>query len=142
MRRSKRDRCGLLQNKTMDSDCYKLRRMVIDELYQFKTIVKLPRIEVRICETSHNGILGVARLGTRQIWVPENCLKRSRAILRHVICHELGHAILKLGHDDNCIIMKPTVSDRDCATNYQIETFLLSHFEAASSVSKRDRKVG
>lgn len=115
-----------LKNKKMNPECYKLRRMVIDELYQFKTFCKLPRITVRI--TEDNGtILGMARYESNIIWIAEKSLKMSRNELRHVIAHEIGHTCFNLRHDDSCPIMAPTL--RKAASESQIETFLKYHSE-------------
>jgi len=114
-----------LKNKDMDEECYKLRRQVIDILYQFKTIVNLPRITVRITHNSKSGILGVGRTGECIIWIPEEAINMGRSALRHIVCHELGHAVFSKRHDDNCPVMRPYYDEP--ATQSEIEEFLKRH---------------
>lgn len=116
-------RTKLLQNKTMNNETYALRRKVIQIIYELKSIVDLPRINVRITESDPH-ILGVGRYGTCQIWITEDCINMGRNVLRHVVVHEIGHAVFSLPHNDTCVVMKPLVSERTAASQNEIIEFL------------------
>ena len=100
----------LLKNKTMNKDTYKIRRQVIELIYQAKRLVpELPRIEVRIAENSKR-TLGVGRMGQRIIWITE----RSAAD-KSTVFHEILHAVYSTEHVEGCPLMdaveQPKVSD-------------------------------
>jgi|TARA_R100001463_G_scaffold32952_4_gene73602 hypothetical protein len=92
------------KNYKMNDDVYKIRRQIIDIIYQAKKIAELPRIDVRVGEARHN-ILGIARMGDCKIWID---VSKSGDNLLQVVLHEICHAVWSIEHDDNCPLMSPT----------------------------------
>lgn len=98
-----------LKNLKMDQDVYVLRRRVIDLIYELKRDIDLPRIEVRITE-SHKEILGVGTVSGRVIWITLETALSDYKTFFHVVCHELGHAVFGLRHDETCPLMASQVN--------------------------------
>tara|TARA_Y100000004_G_C8864932_1_gene390717 strand:+ start:42 stop:479 length:438 start_codon:yes stop_codon:yes gene_type:complete len=97
-----------IDNYKMDKEVYKKRRQVIDLIYDAKNYgIELPRIEVRIgkAKKGHEHVLGVGRMSKRIIWITENALNRNTDYLRHVVYHEIGHAVFGLNHREDCPLM-------------------------------------
>ena len=107
-------------NRKMNSDTYALRRQVIDFIYELKQHMTLPRINVRVTDSKIRGVLGVATMKGNQIWITAEAIKRSPAMMRHVVAHEIGHAVFGLAHDDKCPLMKPYVSEHETASDTEI----------------------
>jgi hypothetical protein len=104
---------NLLKNKEMSGDTYKLRRQVMELIYEAKELLNgnMPRITIRIAE--HNGqsnALGVGRMGKNIIWIEEKTLKME--YLREVVYHELCHAIWAINHNEECPLMSSTVGKK------------------------------
>ena len=98
-------------NFKMDNEVYKIRRQVIDIIYQAKKITDLPRIDVRVGEARHN-ILGLASMGDCKIWID---VSKSNKNLLQVVLHEICHAVWSIEHDKNCPLMShtaKTISDK------------------------------
>lgn len=94
----------------MNQETYKLRRKVIDIIYKLKQHLNLPRIEVRITE-DHPTYLGMGTMdSSRTIWIVQKACQFNEANLLHLVAHEIGHAVFKLDHDDNCPLMKQGLS--------------------------------
>lgn len=100
-------------NKTMNSDVYKLRRRVMGIIYDIRKVVAdLPRVQVRIAENGQGdkaNVLGVATMGHAEIWIKDKTFSYSDAGLHHVVLHELCHAIFATPHYDKCHLMAPSV---------------------------------
>lgn len=115
-RRVKRnhDKCSYHQNKDMNSDVYKLRRKVMDIIYEARKLINndMHRITVRITECDLPHILGTARLNCNIIWIPSRTCSDKR--LRHVVYHELCHALWGVEHDESCKLMNPII-DKACS---------------------------
>ena len=97
-----------MKNKKMNSSVYALRRKVINIIYEAKKLVDLPRVEVRITEadTTNPRTLAQAALGDRVVWVAEKTVKNyTPTQLRHVVFHELLHAVFGTRHVDGCKLM-------------------------------------
>ena len=107
-RKNKSTRYGV--NKKMNSDVYKLRRKVIDIIYDAKKLVNLPRIDVRIYNNhkENKHVLGVGRMKGNIIWIDEDTLKMPDDEIRSVVLHEILHAVLGIDHIDKCPLMSPT----------------------------------
>ena len=100
-----------IENFKMNKEVYKLRRQVIDLIYQAKNYgINLPRINVRIgVPTKGNeNTLGVG--GGKSIWITEKAINKSADYLRHVVFHEIGHAVFNLPHNEKCPLMASTLS--------------------------------
>ena len=107
-----------IKNFKMNDVTYKMRRSVIEILYTAKSKgIILPRINVRIGESTHNypNVLGVG--GNLNIWITKTAIDRSSDYLLHVVLHELCHAIFNLPHNESCPLMA-SVLDKPC-TNAQ-----------------------
>ena len=98
-------RTAYLNNKQMNSDVYKIRRKVIDLIYEAKKLVDFPRIDVRITD-NHKFIAGVGRVKDNKIWITENF-----AANKAVVFHEILHAVFGVPHVANCPLMAPVYSN-------------------------------
>lgn len=110
---------NLIKNFKMNDQVYKLRRQVINLIYEVKNeITNLPRIEVRIGEPRSEKTLGVAALKDYKIWITEDAINMGPDALRNIVFHEVVHAVTGFGHDDNCPLMQPTLktilNKKDC----------------------------
>ena len=98
-----------VNNYKMSEGVYKLRREVINLIYEAKNFgINLPRINVRIgtATKGNENLLGLAQMqGAKNIWITDKAYK-STDYLRHVVFHEIGHAVFKLEHKDNCPLMR------------------------------------
>ncbi len=99
-----------IKNFKMNDAVYKLRRQVINLIYEVKKeFLSFPRIEVRIGEARNHNVLGVAKLSKKQIWITKRAVDMSQDALRNIVYHEIVHAVTGFGHDDKCPLMKPTL---------------------------------
>jgi len=99
-----------IKNFKMNDEVYKLRRQVINLIYEVKKeFLSFPRIEVRIGEARNHNVLGVAKLSRKQIWITKRAIDMSQDALRNIVYHEIVHAVTGFGHDDKCPLMKPTL---------------------------------
>ena len=99
-----------IKNFKMNDAVYKLRRQVINLIYEVKKEIKdLPRIEVRIGEARKKNVLGVAMLKDCKIWITDDAINMGDDALRNVVFHEIVHAVTGFGHDDKCPLMKPNL---------------------------------
>ena len=99
-----------IKNFKMNDAVYKLRRQVINLIYEVKKeFLSFPRIEVRIGEARNHNVLGVAKLNKKQIWITKRAVDMSQDALRNIVYHEIVHAVTGFGHDDKCPLMKPTL---------------------------------
>jgi hypothetical protein len=97
-----------IKNFKMNDEVYKLRRQVINLIYEAKNFgIDLPRIDVRIgtAKKGHEQILGVGRMSDKKIWITEKAINHSTNYLRHVVFHEIGHAVFGLNHREDCPLM-------------------------------------
>ena len=88
-------------DKKMNDKTYLLRREVINIIYEIKkSIPSLPRVDVRIMDSK--GCAGLAGLGSNGIRIN---LDLCRKTLFQVVCHEIGHAVYSLDHNESCPLM-------------------------------------
>lgn len=107
MRKQRRDEIRGLKNLGMNAGVYKVRRNVINLIYELKEIVpNLPRIQVRITEDNHKWN-GVATMNGCEIWVPCSSAMRSHEQLRRTVYHEVLHAAYGIEHVEGCKLMGP-----------------------------------
>lgn len=92
---------------TMNNTTYSLRRKVIDIIYEAKKLHSIPRIEVRIVSGGNENNCGYAYLGQNIIHINEKFININPLQLKHLVLHELIHAITGFNHDDNCVLMNP-----------------------------------
>lgn len=99
-------------NYKMNDEVYQLRRKVIELIYEAKKTIKdLPRVEVRIGESANcKHTLGIAQMKACKIWITEKAIGRGTDYLRHVVYHELAHAVYGAEHDTKCPLMAPTIN--------------------------------
>ena len=108
-----------IKNFKMNDSVYKLRRQVIELIYEVKSQIKnLPRIDVRIGEPRNHRTLGVAALSDCKIWITKDAIDLGPDALRNIVFHEIVHAVSGFGHDDKCSLMQPTLKTildkKDC----------------------------
>ena len=121
-----------IKNFDMNDNTYKMRRQVINMLYEIKKEIKdLPRIEVRIGEARNHNVLGVAKLSRNQIWITKRAVDMSEDALRNIVFHEVVHAVTGFGHDDKCPLMKPTL-DGYLLNKNQCMKYLKKYLEPAT----------
>jgi hypothetical protein len=97
-----------IKNNKMNKDTYAKRRKVIDLIYEAKNFgIDLPRIDVRIgtAKKGHEQVLGVGRMSDKKIWITEKAINQNTNYLRHVVFHEIGHAVFGLNHREDCPLM-------------------------------------
>jgi len=97
-----------IKNFDMSPEVYKLRRQVIELIYDAKNNgIDLPRIEVRVgsAKKGHEHVLGVGRMSKKIIWITDKAINNSSDYLRHVVYHEIGHAVFGLEHNEKCPLM-------------------------------------
>jgi len=106
-----------IKNDKMNKDTYKLRSRVMELIYEALDYgIKLPRINVRIGQPTkgNENTLGVG--GQKWIWITRNAMNKStdKALstdyLRHVVFHEIGHAVFNLPHNEKCPLMASSLS--------------------------------
>jgi len=94
------------KNYQMNSDVYKLRKEVMNLIYEVKEVYDIPRIDVRIGESKSCSTLGIARLNNNIIWIAEYTINKGIDFLRNVVYHELLHTIYGIGHNEKCPLMQ------------------------------------
>ena len=95
-------------NFKMTDEVYKLRKKVINVLYDLKNNgFNIPRIDVRIGQHKNCQVLGVARLNNNIIWITEKAIDKKEIEFYHTVLHELLHTIYGCEHDNKCHIMTP-----------------------------------
>ena len=113
----------------MNSDTYTLRRKVMSIIYEAKKLVpSLPRVEVRIVKklTCKDRVSGYAYLGRNIVHILDTTCDGPQ--LRHVVYHELCHAILGIDHHRHCKLMRPSWNyDRLC-TRSECESIFIDYY--------------
>jgi len=100
-----------IKNFKMNDETYKLRRRVINILYEARDrSINLPRVNVRIGESAHEykNVLGVG--GGHNIWITKKAIDRGYQYLLHVVLHELCHSVFNLPHNEKCKLMSSQLS--------------------------------
>ena len=119
-----------LTNKKMNNEVYKLRREVMNFIYEAKNLlrdngVSMPRIDVRITENDPE-VLGVGRLKDNIIWITQAGVDCDYD-LRALVFHELVHAVTGFGHDSKCYLMCPSMKP-GAMSKAKIHKAFLSYF--------------
>ena len=114
-----------IKNFKMSDDVYKLRRKVINHIYELRHL-RLPRVEVRIGEARHSrALLGQAALKDRKVWITKAAINMGERVLRNVVFHELVHVkqylVGELSWRDKGMLWKGELYDVDYLTE-QLET--------------------
>jgi|TARA_S200002703_G_C3684002_1_gene209979 hypothetical protein len=123
-----------IKNFKMNDAVYKLRRQVINLIYEAKKEIKdLPRIEVRIGEARKKNVLGVAMLKDCKIWITDDAINMGDDALRNVVFHEIVHAVTGFGHDDKCPLMKPNL-DGYLLNKNQCMKYLKSYIKYGATI--------
>lgn len=108
-----------LKNKEMNSEVYKLRRKVIEYIYEIKEFYPdLPRIDVRITENNER-IAGVGRMGNNIIWITEGYVAS-----RGLVYHEVLHAAFAQEHVAGCPLMSGKGTSHACTKSQCKKLFL------------------
>ena len=101
-----------IKNFKMNDAVYKLRRQVIDLIYEAKRGgVNLPRIAVRVGEQTakHKNVLGCAKISGNQMWITKDAIDLGLDTLRNIVFHEIAHAVYGTQHDERCPLMSAEV---------------------------------
>jgi|TARA_B100001250_G_C19754238_1_gene769325 hypothetical protein len=101
-----------IKNFKMNDAVYKLRRQVIDLIYEAKRGgVNLPRIAVRVGEQTakHKNVLGCAKISGNQMWITKDAIDLGLDTLRNIVFHEIAHAVYGTEHDESCPLMSAEV---------------------------------
>lgn len=101
-------------NRDMNPETYALRRKVIGFVYEAKELLgdSFKRVDVRITDCSEPRTLGTAKMGDCIMWIPASTLsKKNDLAVRHVVFHELAHAIFAAEHNNKCPLMAPVIND-------------------------------
>ena len=114
-RRRKRDDISPdMKNLKMNDEVYKLRRKVIDIIYDAKKLADLPYITVRVTEPGTKiidgdkyWILGQALIDGNTIWISNSAISMSKDELRMTVYHEILHSVFGIRHRKNCPLMNP-----------------------------------
>ncbi len=102
-------------NKKMSPEVYKLRRIVMNYIYEAKKLLNgnMDRVEIRIVDLSpeniRQGTLGYAFMGDHIVWISEHILtdKKFKPFLKEIVFHELLHANYNIGHNKINMLMSP-----------------------------------
>lgn len=108
---------------TVKTDGYfEKRKEVMEIIYQLRELVELPRIEVKIADSTYAA--GLGQTGKANYIVIEGNLKGLE--LFHVVLHEVVHTAFKYsGHNEKCLLMSSTYNKNNLATKEQyLETFM------------------
>ena len=101
-----------IKNFKMNDAVYKLRRQVIELIYEAKRGgVRLRRIEVRIGEqrSKYINVLGCAKMNGNKMWITKDAIDLGTDTLRNVVFHEIAHAVFNTKHDEKCPLMSAAV---------------------------------
>ena len=75
-----------IKNFEMNNEVYKLRRKVINLIYEVKNKVEnFPRVEIRIGESRCDKTLGIASRGKRQVWITKEAIDMGEDALRNIV---------------------------------------------------------
>ena len=103
-----------IKNFKMNDEVYKLRRQVIELIYEAKRGgLNLPRISVRIGEqkAKHKNVLGCAKMNGNQMWITKDAIDLGMDTLRNIVFHEIGHAVFNIAHNEKCPLMQKELPD-------------------------------
>jgi hypothetical protein len=130
------------KNLDMSPEVYKLRRMVMDYVYEAKRLTggTMPRVEVRITDNADYHAKNIAGLGSmdklKALWIPSDLLKKPATYIKYVVFHEILHAVYKIQHDNDSYLMAPS-SRVDLADSKKIDADFLSFVNSG----KRDTSL-
>ena len=129
MSKTKKTVIKYFNNYKMDNEVYKLRRKVINLIYELKNEgLNLPRVDVRVGEAIDCNDLGVARLNDNIIWITKKAINESENYLRNVVYHELIHTIYGCRHNEKCPLMKATIKKDEVLTKNKCLTIFKNYY--------------
>ena len=101
------------RNADIDAGVWDIRKKVIGIIREASTVVgyRLPRVEVRVVVDSECAdAIAMARMGGCVVNVVlDHVENMSYLDLRHVVFHELVHAVFNIGHNEECALMRSTL---------------------------------
>lgn len=110
-RKRRRDVSPDLKKLEMNEEVYKLRKKIIDIIYEAKEIADLPYITVRVTEPGIKvvdgkkyEIGGQALLEGNILWIPDKIIDEDKDKLRMIVYHEILHAVYGVPHIDRCVL--------------------------------------
>jgi len=100
-------------NREMNDETYALRRKVMGFVYEAREVLgeAFKRVDIRITDCDREGRLGEAKMGDCIIWIPAATIEKAKRDLdiRHVVFHEIAHAIFAAPHNEGCMLMARVV---------------------------------
>ena len=108
---ARRDQTKLMNNRRMNDAVYQLRHQVMNVIYQARRVAELPRVDVRIGDSTDGTLLGVARMGANIIWIDSSMIEQRPDQVLQVVLHELCHAVWSVDHDEDCPLMCSVIRD-------------------------------
>jgi len=129
--KTKFDTYSEMKNLQMNQDTYKLRRDVMNIIYEAKKLKNIPRVSVRITEDSPD-TLGAGRMKGNIIWISKRAVKNRN--LRTIVYHELLHTCYGVDHQKGDILMDPRL--RGGLTKEQVQ----KRFVYWANKAERDKK--
>lgn len=130
MRRNRKHQLDGNTNLINNDETFAKRRKVISIVREASAILgkRLPRVEVRITEHEEKSVLGTALLKGCVINICDDSFSLSDLNLRHIVLHEICHAVFGTQHDSNCPLMSPCITD---STRAQQDKAFLKHAKAS-----------
>ena len=125
------------KNYKMTNEVYKLRKKVINVLYELKNMgYNLPRIDVRIGQSKHYNTLALARLNDNIMWISERAIEQKENNFYHTILHELLHTIYGCEHDEKCHIMS-TYQPKVVYSKNKLLTIFKNYYNKYNNIKKQ-----
>lgn len=121
------------QNRDMNDETYRLRRLVMNYIYRAKKLLNgdLPRIDVRIVDlkpeaADRKTALGVAYMGLNSIFIPAKSIEEDYN-LHYIVFHEILHAAFGVEHDESSPLMRAYY--REDLSEEEIDSLFVKHVE-------------
>lgn len=119
------------QNREMNDETYRLRRIVMDYIYRAKRLLNgnMPRVDVRIVDlkpeaADKKSALGLAYTGQRSLFIPARSIEEGYD-LHYIVFHEILHAAFGIKHNERSPLMQTYY--RNDLSPEEIDRLFLKH---------------